>query len=246
MMTLTAQSLLTIWERGYARPNGWQALQLLSASQPDASLEELAALSIGRRDGRLLSLRERLFGSWLESVVDCPQCAERLQLTMQVSDIWVDAAGDAQEDGEITAEISGYQLRFRLPNTADLLALASGVTETDGQRQLLHHCLLEARQEGEPRTAEELPDDVVETIAVRMAAADPLADIRIDVICPVCKHESQVIFDIVSYLWQELNAWAIRTLREVHELAAAYSWRESDILSLSPWRRQLYLQMVDG
>lgn len=245
-MTLTPQALLAIWEHGYARPNGWQALQLLSATQPDVPLEELAALSIGRRDGRLLSLREKLFGSRLESVVDCPQCAERLQLTMQVSDIRVEKATDPPESDEITADISGYQLRFRLPNTADLLALASREAETNGQQQLLHRCLLAALEDGKPRTAGELPDDVVETISAQMAAADPQADVHIDVTCPACGHATEVIFDIVSYLWQELNSWAIRTLREVHELAAAYGWPESEILSLTPWRRQLYLQMVNG
>ncbi|HSB10234.1 MAG TPA: phage baseplate protein, partial [Blastocatellia bacterium] len=32
----------------------------------------------------------------------------------------------------------------------------------------------------------------------------------------------------------------------VHTLASAYGWRESDILNLSPWRRQLYLTLVNG
>ena len=42
------------------------------------------------------------------------------------------------------------------------------------------------------------------------------------------------------------TAWAVRLLGEVHELASAYGWREHDVLALSPWRRQAYLQMVRG
>jgi hypothetical protein len=33
-------------------------------------------------------------------------------------------------------------------------------------------------------------------------------------------------------------------LRDVHELASAYGWRESEILALSPQRRQAYLELV--
>jgi hypothetical protein len=33
-------------------------------------------------------------------------------------------------------------------------------------------------------------------------------------------------------------------VREVHLLASAYGWRESDILAMTPWRRQLYLELV--
>ncbi len=54
-----------------------------------------------------------------------------------------------------------------------------------------------------------------------------------------------VAFDIVSFLWNELNAWAIRTLREVHILASAYGWSETDILAMSPWRRQFYLEVLE-
>ena len=52
------------------------------------------------------------------------------------------------------------------------------------------------------------------------------------------------MFDIVSFFWAEIDAWARRVLREVNVLARAYGWRESDILALSPVRRQIYLSMV--
>ena len=34
------------------------------------------------------------------------------------------------------------------------------------------------------------------------------------------------------------------TLRDVHGLAAAYGWREEDVLRLSPTRRQIYLELA--
>jgi hypothetical protein len=51
-------------------------------------------------------------------------------------------------------------------------------------------------------------------------------------------------FDIAAYLWQEVDARARRALRDTHTLARAYGWREADILAMSDFRRQQYLEMV--
>ena len=50
--------------------------------------------------------------------------------------------------------------------------------------------------------------------------------------------------DVAAFFWTELNAWAVRLLREIHALASAYGWREADILALSPKRRDLYLELI--
>jgi hypothetical protein len=49
---------------------------------------------------------------------------------------------------------------------------------------------------------------------------------------------------VVSFFWMEVESWAYRILRQVHALASAYGWSEGDILAMSPWRRQFYLEMV--
>jgi len=48
----------------------------------------------------------------------------------------------------------------------------------------------------------------------------------------------------VAYLWNEIDAWAYRTLQEVHTLAKAYGWSEEEILRLSAWRRHFYISLV--
>jgi hypothetical protein len=50
-----------------------------------------------------------------------------------------------------------------------------------------------------------------------------------------------VPFDIVTFLWREIENLAGHLLRDVHTLASAYGWRESDILALSAARRDFYL-----
>ena len=55
-----------------------------------------------------------------------------------------------------------------------------------------------------------------------------------------------MLFDILSFFWGEIQICARRLLREVHALASAYGWTESEILSLSTTRRHAYLEMVGG
>ena len=63
--------------------------------------------------------------------------------------------------------------------------------------------------------------------------------------CPTCGNQWQLFFDIAAFLWLKIEMQARRLLREVHTLARAYGWREADILALSPWRRQAYLEMIN-
>lgn len=244
MQSLSSWDLLTVWEQGHAQPTARQALLLLSAASPDIPSEELAALSVGQRDGRLLALREQLFGSQLNSVVNCPNCSQQLELNFPVSDVRL--ANTESEADEFSVSSNGYQVRFRLANSLDLLVIDPGTDAVNARQLLLNRCLIEAQHKGEAQTADQLPAAVIEAIVGRMAEADPQAEVQISLNCPACKHEWLAIFDIVSFLWQELTTWAMRTLSDVHELASAYGWRESDILLMSPWRRQLYLQMVHG
>ncbi|MEA2488926.1 MAG: hypothetical protein QOH21_718 [Acidobacteriota bacterium] len=69
-------------------------------------------------------------------------------------------------------------------------------------------------------------------------------DLRLAVTCPDCGAAWDVAFDPGAYLWHEVDAAAIRVLREVDALASAYGWSEEQILALSPRRRAVYLRMV--
>ena len=89
-----------------------------------------------------------------------------------------------------------------------------------------------------------LPDDLAEELAAQIAALDPRARIELDLTCAACGHAWPAVFDIASFLWAEISAWAHRTLRDVHAIASAYGWHEADILAMSPLRRQCYLELV--
>jgi hypothetical protein len=89
-----------------------------------------------------------------------------------------------------------------------------------------------------------LPVAVISEVISRMAEADPQADMEVELSCPSCGQRWQALFDIESFFWSEISAWAQRILSEVHVLARAYGWSETQILDLSPWRRQVYLNLV--
>ena len=247
MRALTASQLLAVWERGWTQAPLHRALTLLAAASPETSPDELAQWSIGRRDASLLKLREWAFGSRLACMASCPECGERLELAFDTRDIRVGEDPDPLEaKGPLSLNQDGYEIRFRLPNSLDLAALSSDGELAQTRSQLLERCLLSVEQHGKTIAANELSDEVLEAVTARMLEADPQGDVQLALTCPACSHRWQVTFDILSFFWNEINVWAQRILREVHILASVYGWRETDVLALSPWRRQVYLQMAKG
>ena len=245
MQLLSTQHLLCAWEAGRAESHPAQrALGLLAAAFPDVSQAALAELSIGERDARLLALRERAFGPRLHALVVCPQCSERLELHVNASDLRVTQPPD---HGRVLAlQADDYEIAFRVPNSADLAALVDQTEIDTGRRKLLERVISHAAHQGREVAVEALPESVLAAMEQQMVAADPQGEVLLDLSCQSCGNEWQVLFDVVSFLWIEIDAWAVRLLREVHSLARAYGWREADILAMSPWRRQCYLEMLSG
>lgn len=240
MQALTARDLLDVWEAGDHQSLVRRALLLLSAAFPENSIDALAQLPIGRRDAQLLAVREWLFGPQLISVVICPNCGERLQITSNTREL----RASRSIDDLPPLTIDRFTVRCRLPTSADLLAIAGCDTVEAGQSVLLQRCVQSVQVDGVDQSTDALPLDVIEAIASHLAQADPQADLQFDVQCPACDHRWLAAFDAAAFMWAELDAWAQRTLREVHTLARAYGWSEADILAMSATRRQAYLNLI--
>ena len=240
--TPTASQLLDVWEQGRFQTPAQRAFSLLALAAPAVSSEKLAGYGIGQRDRELLGLRERIFGSRMTGTAQCPACGQEIELDFSVSDVCAPAASDA---GQMhTIQIGEYDLHFRLPTCGDLATLATNGSADGLKPTLLQNCVAEARRNGETIAPNTLPEEMTAALSLRMAELDPQGDIELSLTCPKCSRAWESPLDIASYFWSELHAWAGRILREVHALAAAYGWREKDILAMNPWRRQAYLELI--
>jgi len=243
MPPLATPSVLAAWEQGRALPPYRRALLLLSAVQ-GGTLEQLAELAIGERDARLLHLREWAFGPTFQALAECPACGETLELSFDVADIRLPVA--AQTDS-LTTRVGAIQLRLRPPTSVDLAAAAQQPDAAAGRLTLLARCLVQAEQVEPPAVVQDfadLPAEVLDAAEAAIAELAGQANVQIKLACAACGQTWLAQFDIESYFWSEIDAWAQRTLREVHALARAYGWSEAEILALSPQRRQTYLEII--
>lgn len=244
MPSLSAETILYIWEVGQRQHPVDRALTILAATYPDVSWDMLARLSIGQRDARLLGIYEQTFDAELAGVADCPQCHQSLEFALPIAGMRL-AEAEEQVDQVYPLQVNGYTLQFRLPNSFDLAAIVRQAGDSDTARNLLaQHCVLEATHRGEAITVTGLPAPVTADLATQMARLDPQAEIVINLDCPACRHTWSVLLDIVAFLWDRIAAQAKRLLYDVHTLAQAYGWTEADILAMSATRRKFYLEMV--
>jgi hypothetical protein len=243
---LAPADVVDVWETGRGRHPVDRALALLAATAPAVARDELAALSVGRRDAELLRLRQATYGDRFEVQSACPACGERIELQLRCADLLATQPA-AEVTGEHGTEVAGYQLTYRMPDSFDLAAIAALEDVAAARHLLLERCVLDVRgPSGEEVEVIELPERATTAVAEAMAALDPQAEILLDLTCPQCAHGWQSRLDIALVLWAEVTAQARRVLLEVDQLARAYGWSEDEILHLSPARRATYLELVGG
>ena len=236
MQGLDSVTLLTLWENGQRQAAPVRALALLLSALPDVSAEQIALWPLGWRDNRLFALRKQLFGPRLTLVAACPVCGEQLESELDIGSLGLSA--EQAPAGPYQFDFQGETIRFTLPNSNNLLAW-SDHKEDEMSAAFLSSCLQQ------PLTSANV-DTVALADALGMAIeqADPDGYLRFQFQCQACSHSWKTPFDISQYLWQEIEQLATRLLWEVHQLAGAYGWTEAQILSLSAFRRQRYLELM--
>lgn len=231
-MLTDARELLRVWEAGAHASPARRGVLLMGAALPLLPREALLGASIGHRDAWLLNLREALFGSRIECLTTCPRCGEQVEIDFQTADIRAEHA-EPHHQCHIGAA------RFRLPTSADLLAIEDLRDAAAAEKALLQCCRLEGAGAPGPLAA-----GVAEAAILAMSRADPQAEVLLELACPACGHSSTALFDILAHLWCELDHWAGGMLRKVHALASRYGWSEDSILAMSGARRAAYLDLA--
>jgi uncharacterized protein (UPF0212 family) len=242
MEPLSASDLLDIWDACQGLRHVQIGLMLLASARPDLTLKELEELKVGRRDQLLIQFREQIFGKEAIGIAECPTCGESLEFAFQTNDLLSEE--HLEEKTSIDFSIDGYYVLFRLPASIDLMAISDKADVDHARQILIDRCILSCHHDGNETASDQLTAHVLDAVMQRMSEIDPYGDIALSIICPKCNQESQVAFDIVSFLWREIDARASHLIEEVDALASAYGWSEAEILAMSSRRRQRYLNLV--
>ncbi len=249
MRALSASDILYAWDAGQQKHPIDRALLLLALALPAFSPALLSSLTIGQRNRALLMLRQKTLGTSATCFAQCPNCGEKLEFTLDLSEMSSTEVEALIEPGEHsepmhTLSVDAFTLIFRIPTSTDLASIIRAVDVQEGRHLLIERCVVQITQDDQPVDVENLPEEVLQALSEAVIEHDPVAEIEYALVCPECQERWTTLFDIVSFFWEELGALAKRLLRDVHVIASAYGWRESDILALSSARRQYYLELI--
>ncbi len=234
MPPLTAAEIVSLWERGAARHPIDRALLLAAAARPDLRPDALPDLPLGARNLALLSLRRSTFGRGMRTYVDCPECAVRLQSTLD-TDTFL-AAGTVDERAPT---IESGTFSFRAPTSRDLAAVRVCADAEAAASQLLERCCVTFTT---PDTTTLMA--MRQEIEHSLEALDPCAVLELALTCDACGYAWTAPLDVAALVWDEVDARARALMIAVHALAGAYGWSERAILALGEQRRAAYLAMV--
>ena len=176
-------------------------------------------------------------------VVHCPKCSEHLEFTLTTSQLRVDTPA-TDPDRRFRLQSGDQDLRFRLPTTADQVALRDVQSPVAAREILRHRVCCSAERDGTTIAPDQISEDVWTALEAQIAELDKQADLRLGVSCMECGHEWGAAFDPMPFLWEELTTQVRMLCREVFMLAQHYGWSEAEILAMNPKRRQWYLELI--
>jgi len=230
MSALSAADAIDLWERGDGLDALGRSLALAAAA---GAPDDVASLPVGERDRCVLRLRTGLFGETLAATAACPACAEQVEFAVDAEALLAREPAPAAP-----LHLDGVIVLWRPPDSVDLAAAAAAGDSEEAERVLLGRCV--------ECSIEPLPPAAREAVAAAMSAADPLAEVLVDLACPACDASFVVDLELGDFVWREVRARAERLLREVDVLAREYGWPEREVLSLSDGRRAFYLGLARG
>jgi hypothetical protein len=195
-------------------------------SRPDGTPidgKKIGGWHLSKRRQGLLAVAVATKGArrFVTTSCDAPGCGEKLDLELDLLALRQDWRGDH-------VEFSGG--RLRLPRPADLESLDSDAPYT------LATVLFEGvppEREGWEREAEQV-----------LSAADPLGDLELRAECYNCGAPIALPLSLEGFLLSELATTVTRLLDEIHVLAFAYHWTETQIMALPEARRHHYLARI--
>jgi hypothetical protein len=234
-----AGSLLDTWETAQRAEPSDRILTVL-ATMCGLPRDDLGDHTPGELNRLALQAHRLLFGATCDAVAQCADCGEELEATIPLAALT--SAEPPPAAGGETA-VAGMRVQYRLPTWHEITALGAEPVD-DAAARLLAASVVAITSGAEELALSDLPADAVRAIDDAIADLDPDAVIEVVFTCPECGRSDPLPMDPASFLWDELDRWALSVLSDVVALATAFGWTESTVLSMSPWRRQAYLSMA--
>jgi hypothetical protein len=229
---MTQAEVLKLWEAG--RSLGALDRAVLVASVASPGQRSAADLPLGARNRSLAKLHCDAFGGILHGYTACRLCGEHLEFEFDGHTVAAPAVSSA------APLVPVGKWLFRLPTSRDLAIAAEEAGEQAAAERLLASCY-----SGTEPVAKWTDEDL-DIIGQCLAEADPFAEIMLHFDCPSCPASFDESLDLGGFVWAEIESQAKRIFHEVHALASAYGWSESEILALSPARRSAYVELVQA
>jgi hypothetical protein len=233
-------TLLDAWEAAAGAPGHRRGPALLAAigeatpgESLDVPLDELAEA--------LTRHHVTAFGSPAAGLITCPACTEILEVDADLAALFPPrrTGGSAGTGTQADRAAGPGHLVVRTPTARDLIAAAAAA---DPAAEVVRRCVWSA--DGTPCQLADLgPEDLAAVDEELERRAGPGLPV-LSTACPGCGEQVIALVDPATLLWAEVRSSATVLIQDVADLAAAFGWREDDVLALPGWRRAAYLELA--
>ncbi|MFL4470092.1 hypothetical protein ACERZ8_09515 [Tateyamaria armeniaca] len=214
------------------------ATQELEVTDTQALLSQLCmggpvpqdALNLSEQDMAMAALYTAMYGETIECHVPCSACDRKFETQFELSD-WIASlrsGPDITRTGPNTFLYSDFS--FRVPMSGDLDALGD-VPPKARAKQLAQACVLEGT-----------PDQ--QELEAALMRAGPMLDDDIEAHCPHCDAHQTFPLRLDAYFWAALRRERPIIIREIHQIAMAYNWPRSEIMSLPRSLRREHVRLI--
>lgn len=233
---MQTNSILDVWDHCVGKNQTIKGASLASLAFHDAHTSNIENWSIEKRDVALFHVRKSLFGNHFNNITNCPHCNQRVEWELDFQQLGIPSLESVPDNVEIPINTPDYHLRVRLPLSNDLFG--------KDEFEIIKNCILNFKEYQGEAIDKTIPKIIINQINYEFDKVCKASNITYLLSCAECSHEWQVFFDIVSYLWQEIDQWAKTFLDQIYMLAKAFGWSERDIINMSENRRHHYLNLI--
>lgn len=227
-----------------------QVLQCCTVDKSGKTLDKsfFWDLPIGKRIECLLIITNSGDSSIVPVYLQClnQSCKQQIEVNISQDElINLQHRADTRED--LTIHIGDKNLQIRKPTGRDQLEwLKDSFQDEDTAIKAIIGTLILGEGKFFVNMENPLPDEWIQTFNILMEELDPLVNFNLLVLCPYCEIENLYEIDLENLLLRKLRGDQQALFEVVHCLATHYHWSEQQILSIPPWRRSHYLDLIKG